>query len=100
MSAKGVVRQGKEFDLFISNEDMNYIIKIIKLLQDLGVLIDGATQIVKHEIRKQEGRVIGPLLAPLGTFISATNNFFSSKIYKWKKWGVLRAGKGYIAKQF
>ena len=79
---------------------MNDIIKFIKLLQDLGVLIDGAIVIVKHEIRKQEGRVIRALLAPLAIFISATNNFFSSKIYKWKKWGVLRAGKGYIDKKF
>ena len=31
-SGKGAVRAGKRFILFISNEDMNDIIKIIKLL--------------------------------------------------------------------
>ena len=31
-SEKGAVRAGKRFILFISNEDMNDIIKIIKLL--------------------------------------------------------------------
>ena len=34
---------------------MNDIIKIIKLLEDLGVLIDGITETVKHEIRRQKG---------------------------------------------
>ena len=35
--------------LFISNEDMNDIIKIIKTLEDSSVLIDGVTETVKHE---------------------------------------------------
>ena len=38
-SGKGSFRVGKGFTLFISNEDMN-IIKIIKSLEDSGVLID------------------------------------------------------------
>ena len=37
----------------MSNEDMNDIIKIIKALEDSGVLIDGVTETVKHEIKKQ-----------------------------------------------
>ena len=32
----------------ISNEDMNDIIKIIKSWENLGVLIDGLTEAVKH----------------------------------------------------
>ena len=36
--------------MFISNEDMNDI-KIIKSLQDLGVLIDGVNEAVKDEIK-------------------------------------------------
>ena len=43
ISGKGAVRRGKEFVLLISNEDMNDIIKIIKSLEDSGVLIDGVT---------------------------------------------------------
>ena len=31
---------------------MNGIIKIIKSLEDLGVLIDGVTDKIKHEIKK------------------------------------------------
>ena len=36
--------------MFISNDDMNDI-KIIKSLQDLGVLIDGVNEAVKDEIK-------------------------------------------------
>ena len=52
---KGTVRVGKGFTLFISNEDINHIIKIKKLLEDSGGSIDEVTVIVNHEIKKQEG---------------------------------------------
>ena len=60
ISGKGAVRRsGKGFIIFISNENMNDIIKIIKWLKDSGVLIDGITETVKHQIKKQEGGFIG-----------------------------------------
>ena len=49
ISCKGAFRAGKGFTVFISNEDMNDIIKIIESLEDSGVLIDGITGKVKHE---------------------------------------------------
>ena len=52
ISGKGAVRAGKGFALFTSNEDLNDITKIIKSLEDLGVLIDGVTETVKDEIKK------------------------------------------------
>ena len=55
ISGKEVVRAEKGFDLFIWNEDVNDIIKTIRSLEDSGVLIDGFTETVKHEIKKQEG---------------------------------------------
>ena len=67
ISGKGAVTAGKRFTLSISNEDMNDIIKIIKSLEDLVVLIDGVTERVKDEIKKQEGGCLGALLAPLAT---------------------------------
>ena len=33
---------------------MNDIIKVIKSLEDSGVLIDGVTETVKHEIKKNK----------------------------------------------
>ena len=43
ISGKGAVREGKGFTLLMSNEDMDGIIKIIKSLENSGVLIDGVT---------------------------------------------------------
>ena len=52
ISAKEAVRAEKGFTFFISNEDMNDFIKIIKSLENLGVSIDGITETVKHTIKK------------------------------------------------
>ena len=51
ISGKGAVTAGKGFTLFISNEDVNDIIEFIKSLEDLGVIIDGVTETLKHEIK-------------------------------------------------
>ena len=44
----------KGFFLFISKKVMNYRVKIIKSLEYLGVLNDGATETVKHEIKNKK----------------------------------------------
>ena len=41
---------------------MNENLQIIKSSKGSGVLIDGVTETVKHEIKKQEGRFLEPLL--------------------------------------
>ena len=89
---KEAVRAGKRFALFISNEDMNDIIKIIKSLKDSGVLINGVTETVKHEIKKQEGGFPGALLAPF-LVISSVLKDISGR-------GIRRAGIGYMDKTF
>ena len=38
---------------------MNHTIKIIKTLEDSGVLTDGVTETVRHEIKEQEDRFLG-----------------------------------------
>ena len=52
--------------MFILNDDMNDIIKSIKSLENSSVLIDVVTETgyKKHEIKKQQGVFIWPLLAP------------------------------------
>ena len=44
MCGKDVVRAGKGTALVISNEDMVDIIRIIKSLEDSGILIDGVSE--------------------------------------------------------
>ena len=70
---------------------MNDVTKVIKSLEDSWVLIDGITETAKHEVKKQEGRFIGALLAPLA---------FSSVLKVLKGIRIRRAGKGYMDKKF
>ena len=92
------MRAGRGFTLLISNEDVNDIIKIIKSLEDSGVLIDGVTETVKHERKKQEGGFVGALLVPLAA--SLVQPVISSVVKGISGRGVRRAGKGYIDKSF
>ena len=92
------MRAGKGFTSFILNEDMNDIIKIIKSLEDLGVLINGVTETVKDKIKTQEGEFLGDLLAPLAT--SLVQPIISSVVKGINKRGVRRAGRGYMNKKF
>ena len=39
----------------ISNDDMQDLLKIIKSLEDSGLLLDGITETVKNEVKKQKG---------------------------------------------
>ena len=98
ISGKGAVRAGRGFTLFISNENMNDIMKIIKSLEDSGVLIDGVTETVKHEIKKQKGGFLGALLAPLAA--SLVQPVISSVVKVISGRGVRRAGRGYIDENF
>ena len=45
----GVVKVGKGITLFISNENMNDVIRSIKSLLNSGVFVDGVCETVKHE---------------------------------------------------
>ena len=94
ISGKGIVKAGKGFASFIWNEDINDIIKIIKSLEDLCVLIYGITETVEREIKKQEHRFLGALLAPLA--VSLVQPVISSVVKDIRGRGVRRAGRGYI----
>ena len=91
ISSKGAT---KGFTLFISNVDTDDI-KIIKSLEDSGVLINGVTEIVKHEIeKKKKADFIAHLAASLvQPVISSVVKFAAGR-------AVRRAGKGYMDKQF
>ena len=65
ISGKEAVRAGKGFTLFSSNEDIDNIITITKLLEVSEVLIEGITEAVKHKIEKQERGFLAALLASL-----------------------------------
>ena len=73
INGKGAVRAGKGFTLFISNENTNDITKIVESLEKTGLLIDGATEAVRHEIKKQEGVFLGvPIASMAASLITYT----------------------------
>ena len=51
-NGKVTVRAEKGFALFISNEDMDNIMKIINSIEVSTVLIGGVTTTLKHKIKK------------------------------------------------
>ena len=77
---------------------MNDIIKVIKSLEDSVALIDGVTETVKDEIKKQESGFPGALLAPSAT--SIVQPVISTVVKGISGRGVKRAGRGYIDKTF
>ena len=69
----------------ISNDEIRNIIKIVKSLEDSGLLLEGATETVQNEVKEQKGRFLSMLLGTLGA--SLLGNLLTGR-------GVNRAGKG------
>ena len=57
---------GSGVKLIIEQEDMKDIMKIIKALENSGILLKGVSKIIKNETKKQRGRFLSMLLGTLG----------------------------------
>ena len=64
---------------------MNDILKIVKSLEDSGVLLKGVSETIKNEAKEQNGGFLSMLLGTLAT--SLLGNMLAGK-------GVIRAGYG------
>ena len=71
--------------LIISNNEMEGIIKIVKSLEDSGLLLKGVTETVQNELKEQKGWLLGMLLGTLR--VSLLGNILTGN-------GIYRAGKG------
>ena len=71
--------------LIISNNEMEDIIKIVKSLEDSGLLLKGVTETVQNEAKEQKGGFLSMFLGTLGA--SLLRNILTG-------WGVNKAGKG------
>ena len=71
--------------LITSNNEIEEIIKIVKSLEDSGLLVEGVTETVQNEVKEQEGGFLSMLLGTLGA--SLLGNLLAGK-------GIYRAGKG------
>ena len=63
--------------LIISNKDMKDLIKIVKSLEDSGLLLKGVTETVQNEVKEQKGRFLSMLLGTLGA--SLPGNLLTGK---------------------
>ena len=80
--------------LIISNEEMGYIIKIVKSFEDSGVLLDGVTKTVQNDIKEQKGGFITMLLGTLGASLLGSLLTGKGAIAKSEGREIYRAGKG------
>ena len=71
--------------LIISNNEIEDIIKIVKSLEDSGLLLKGVTETVQNEVKEKKGGFLSMLLGTLGA--SLLGNLLTGK-------GIYRAGKG------
>ena len=83
--------------LIISNDEIHDSIKIVKSLEDSGLLLKGVTETVQNEVKEQKGGFLSMLLGTLGA--SLLGNLLTGKgIYRAGKGnGVLRAGYGRLS---
>ena len=84
--------------LIISNDEINYIIKIVKSLEDSGLLLKGVTETVQNKVKEQKGGFLSMLLGTLGA--NLLGNLLTGKgIYRAGKGkGIVRAGHGHPSK--
>ena len=64
---------------------MEDIIKLVKSLEDFGLLLNGVTRTVQNEVKEQKGGFLSMSLGTLGA--SLLGNLLTGK-------GIYRAGKG------
>ena len=74
--------------LIISNDEIKDIIKIVKSLEDSGLLLKEVSETVQNDAREQTGEFLSMLLGTLGA--SLLGNILAGK-------GINRAGEGAIA---
>ena len=73
--------------LIISNEAMNDVMKIVKSLEESGLLIKGVGKTNKNEAKEQKGGFLGMLIGTLGA--NLLGNLLTGK-------GSIRAGEQII----
>ena len=76
-------------ELIIEQEDMNNIMKIIKALENSGILLKGVSKTIKNETKEQKGGFLSMLLGTLGA--SLLGNLLTGGK------GIVRAGEGRVA---
>ena len=72
---------------------MHDLIKIVKSLEDSGLLLKGITESVENEIKEQKGGFLSMLLGTLGASLLKKVNKKGKGIHRAGE-GIARAGEG------
>ena len=91
---KKILGSGNNTTLIISNNEIEDLIKIVKSLEDSGLLLKGVTESVQNEIKEQKGGFLSMLLDTLGA--SLLGNLLTGKGVNKKGKGIHRAGEGIV----
>ena len=97
-SAANAGIQKKSEDLvtiIISNDEMDDILKIVKSLEDSGVLLKGVSETIQDEAKEQRGGFLSMLIGTLGA--SLLGDLLTKKL---SGKGVIRAGEGVIRARY
>ena len=111
---KKILGSGGHTTLIISNKDMEDLIKVVKSLEDSGLLLNGVTESAKNKVKEQRGGFLSMLL---GTLVASLLGNLSSRkgaIATSQGWvvnkkgkvihrageGIIRAGEGYDKMDF
>ena len=82
---KKILGSGHNITLIISKDEMEDILKLVKSLEDSGILLKGVSKTIKNEAKEQKGGFLSMLLGTLGA--SLLGDMLFGK-------GVIRAGEG------
>ena len=84
---KKILGSGHNTTLIMPNYEMEDILKMFKSLEDSRSLLEGVSQTIKNETKKQKGGFLSMLLGTLGAVL--LGNMLAGK-------GVVRAGEGIV----
>ena len=84
---KKIFGSGHNTTLIISNDEMEDILKIVKSLEDSGLLLKGVSETIQNEAKEQRGGFLSMLLGTLSA--SLLGNMLAGK-------GAIRTGEGTI----
>ena len=78
--------------LITSNDEMKDIIKIVKSIEDSGLLLKGVSKTIQNKAKEQKGGFISMLLGTLGASLLGIT-LIAKEINRAEE-GVIRAGNG------
>ena len=98
---KKILGSGNNTTLMISTKDIKDLIKIVKSLEDSGLLLKGVTESVQNEVKEQKGGLLSMLLGTLGAtllgnLLTDKDTFHAGKRVNKKGKGINRAGEGIV----